>query len=339
MSGHNGTIRILGAGISGLSAATLLAKEGYPVKVYEKEDHIGGRQEKNLCALRNYKGEDTLKEVDGLGLELTPTHEIDNVVKVSPNAEHRIEGRGLYYVVARGRDPESIENQLYSLAKDAGAEFVFGNMDVVYPDIDIVSVGSTWVRRNIYAAGHRYLHANVESKTMYLFYDNNVSPQGYLCLIPDGESTLALSVSFDARKFTLLRPQLDKLLQENQRIKELLSGGTLEEAVDGYGYYSKNPIEHSIDDGKLFVGEAAGFLDASRGFGVRYAIITGALAARSIIDGSDYASLLRERFGNEFDKNLRKRAALDGLSNDDYDQILRGLGEKKSITEYLNNGW
>jgi len=338
MSSRNRTIRILGAGISGLSAATLLAKEGHPVKVYEKEDHIGGRPEKNLCALRNYKGEDVLEEAAGVGLELTPVYEIDNVVKVSPNAEHRIEGCGLYYVVARGRGQESIENQLYRLARDAGAEFVFDNKEVVYPDIDIVGVGSTWVRRNIYAAGYRYSNTNIEDKTMYLLYNNNVSPRGYICLIPDGKCTLVLSVSFDAHKFTPLRPLLDKFLRKDPRMRELLSGAVLKEVVDGYGYYSKNPIEHSIDDGKVFTGEAAGFLDASRGFGVRYAIITGALAAQSIIDCSDYISLLKERFGNEFDKNIQKRAALDRLSNENYDQILQRLGEKRSITEYLNNG-
>ena len=34
---------IIGAGVGGLSIATLLVNDGYPVSVYEKSDRVGGR--------------------------------------------------------------------------------------------------------------------------------------------------------------------------------------------------------------------------------------------------------------------------------------------------------
>jgi phytoene desaturase len=36
-------IIVVGAGLGGLAAAMLLAGKGYDVKVYEKQDYIGGR--------------------------------------------------------------------------------------------------------------------------------------------------------------------------------------------------------------------------------------------------------------------------------------------------------
>src|SRR3989475_10210579 len=49
----------------------------------------------------------------------------------------------------------------------------------------------------------------------------------------------------------------------------------------------------------LFVGEAAGFQDALWGFGMRYAMLSGTLAARSLVSGrlEDYDRLWEKRLG------------------------------------------
>lgn len=49
----------------------------------------------------------------------------------------------------------------------------------------------------------------------------------------------------------------------------------------------------AIQGGHLVVGEQAGFQDALAGFGMRYALRSGLLAARSIIAADDYSSLWR----------------------------------------------
>lgn len=43
------------------------------------------------------------------------------------------------------------------------------------------------------------------------------------------------------------------------------------------------------------MGEHAGFQDALAGFGMRYALRSGLLAARSVLDGADYAELWRRQ--------------------------------------------
>jgi flavin-dependent dehydrogenase len=89
--------------------------------------------------------------------------------------------------------------------------------------------------------------------------------------------------------------------------------------------------------GHLVVGEQAGFQDALAGFGMRYALRSGWLAARSIIEGADYTSLWRRerlpllRAGtvNRFIFNALGergwRVALPALAGGDTGAVLRRL--------------
>ena len=77
----------------------------------------------------------------------------------------------------------------------------------------------------------------------------------------------------------------------------------------GYGMVSRIPkIERA---GRLLVGERAGLQDALAGFGLRYAMISGALAARSILEGLHYESLLRKRFAAIHRAGVANRLAYD----------------------------
>ena len=55
----NKTIAVIGSGFSGLSTAAYLAKQGYSVHVYEKNNQLGGRA-------RNF-------EVDGFTFDMGPS--------------------------------------------------------------------------------------------------------------------------------------------------------------------------------------------------------------------------------------------------------------------------
>jgi len=61
----------------------------------------------------------------------------------------------------------------------------------------------------------------------------------------------------------------------------------------GAGNFSLPPTAYR--DRNPVVGEAAGLQDALAGFGMRHAMLSGVLAARSLMDGTDYdASWRRE---------------------------------------------
>jgi len=81
-------------------------------------------------------------------------------------------------------------------------------------------------------------------------------------------------------------------------------------------------------------GEAGGFQDAVAGFGFRYAVITGSLAARAVLDGQDYRDLLKRVFADEFHRANAFRARLNQATNEDYDRMVAELGPEITLQEY-----
>jgi len=60
----------------------------------------------------------------------------------------------------------------------------------------------------------------------------------------------------------------------------------------GYGTFAMNVSNKQ--DGRLVVGEAAGFQDLFLGFGMKYALLSGYAAAKSIMEEKDYDMVWRE---------------------------------------------
>lgn len=69
--------------------------------------------------------------------------------------------------------------------------------------------------------------------------------------------------------------------------------------------------------------EEAGFQDALFGFGMRHAIRSGVLAARSLLEGRDYNALWRESLGPFVRTSIVNRALYSLLGNAGYGWCLR----------------
>lgn len=118
------TIHILGAGLSGLSAAVNLAREGRDVRVLEKEARIGGSPRfhpslhvtpaclDDLCGAVGIDVRRAFRPVSLLR-SFIRTHKFD----IDPTD---------LYIVERGSRPESIDTILYQEALKAGVGFEFG---------------------------------------------------------------------------------------------------------------------------------------------------------------------------------------------------------------------
>ena len=116
---------------------------------------------------------------------------------------------------------------------------------------------------------------------------------------------------------------------------EILGTSRRVSGILGGGYFDPNPIENAVStSGALKVGEAGGFQDPIAGYGIRYAIITGSLAARSLIENADYQSLLRGAFEKEFEEGYAARERLNRATNDDYDRLVRSMGPEMSVDDY-----
>jgi flavin-dependent dehydrogenase len=78
---------------------------------------------------------------------------------------------------------------------------------------------------------------------------------------------------------------------------------------------------------KLYIGESAGFQDCLWGFGMKYAILSGYLAAKSFIDGSDYDVLWKKELEQMIETSLINRYLLEKSGNAGYRYVARKLTE------------
>jgi flavin-dependent dehydrogenase len=80
-----------------------------------------------------------------------------------------------------------------------------------------------------------------------------------------------------------------------------------------------------IDQGKYYVGEAGGFQDCLWGFGMRYAMASGFLAAQSLADGTDYDRLWKKEFRRMLETSMINRFLIEGLGHAGYRYLARRL--------------
>jgi flavin-dependent dehydrogenase len=154
-----GEVTIVGAGLSGLTAAINLAREGMDVLVLDKENRHGGRPEFrpdgaaspfDLAALEAYTG-----------IDISPAcKRMEKMVWCAFGRQVDIlYGEGSQtYLVERGPRSTSLDTLLYETARDAGVKFEWGQSikspsDVAWlPDGSIIAnrVGRRGLR------GHRH---------------------------------------------------------------------------------------------------------------------------------------------------------------------------------------
>jgi len=329
MSFRGDAVRIAGAGISGLTAAINLANNGYDVVVYEKKKSFTGN---NICAVRNYDlPKDALKEFRECGVDLEPQSKVRKVVKSSPNCSTKeYSKKTIFYIFERGSSKNSIENQLYRQAKSLGVKIFMGK-PVNEKKVDIVATGNT--RVDIYAYGHTYKNLDVPQDTTYIIYDNLYAPNGYIYVLTANRRTVIVSVAFDRKKFEYLHVNFSIFLRKNEFIRNLIGRREPVGRITGSGNY--DIVSTAKDRGRYYIGERGFFMDASKGFGIRYAIITGHLVAESIVNNFDYDKLWKHSFKEEMKRNFKRRILLRTFTNKDYDLMLRRMGSKVNIEGYL----
>lgn len=74
---------------------------------------------------------------------------------------------------------------------------------------------------------------------------------------------------------------------------------------------------------RLTVAEAAGLQDYFLGFGLRYALLSGHLAARSLVTGESYEELVSHAIGSHFRAGFVNRLIDDHLGDRGYRLFIR----------------
>lgn len=324
-------IKIAGAGISGLVAGLTLQKGGEQVELYEKASFVGSRP-LEVKALRNYDSEvDVLDFLEKYGVHLKPNKRISKVIKYSPSlykTEVFSKRKPAFYMIKCGSEEDSFNNQLLNEFLDEGGQIKF-NSSLKESEADIIATGSKEAHALI--VGGVYENLNYTG-ALHLFYNNQYFHKGYLTIMPhkDGLSTILL-VSFFPKDINL-KDRLISSFNKIKPLKEIVSGAKQIYSIGGRVNFD---IPSSlIRNGKLIVGERGGLCDFSRAFGLKYAIVSGNLAGKSILNGQDYNAAWKEVLYEDLVDGFKNRMKFHGYTNEDLDKYQKEMGQEIFLDHY-----
>lgn len=319
-------IKIVGAGISGLTAAINLAKAGYKVKVFEKNDVVGKRFHGDYQGIENWIFEkDALEHIKKLNLEINfPYRAVREGHGIGP--ERKVytlkSDRPFFYLVRRGIDEDTLDQALYRQTKSIGVEVIFNSPKDHRKFGDIIAQGY-FPDRVIDAIAIGYNFRTSASDQYWAIVDDKIAPDGYAyCLIANGQATLAACIfrDYDKSEEYLAKAYhiFQKFIGFDIKDKKFF-GGT------GNAFWTKKATFNN----RLYVGEAAGSIDGLWGFGIKYAIITGYLAAKSIIENKNYDQLVKKACFAPLKASLVNRWYYKCLNRRSYQFILRNMKKSK----------
>lgn len=322
-------IKILGAGLSGLTAAINLAKDGYKVEIFEKNKDCGMRFNSDLQGLENWSFKtDIIEDLKSMNLKVNfhckPYYSTD-IYDPELNRKQLKSKRPLFYFVQRGNKKGCIDTELKKQALKQGVKI---NFNTTIPEKEAEIVASGPKKANGIVKGITFKTKNKDVAKVIL--DDRLAPKGYAyLLISDSRGTIATVVFRDFKNvhsyFERTKNTFNKLVDlDMKNIKEF----------GGYGNFSLNGKYER--EGRLYVGEAAGLQDFFLGFGMRYALTSGYLAAKSIIEGKDYSKLIKDRFEGQLKTSLVNRFLYERLGNEGYKLFIKKLGSAEKPINLFN---
>ena len=282
-------IDILGAGLSGLSAATILSREGYDVHVYEIRGDSGARFDGDFQGIENWTSDtdffDEMREwgFDPEEFKATPFNIIDLIhpddVITQPSTD-----KPAFRVVERGTDSHCIDQGFKRMAQAAGATIHYETRKAL-EECDIIAAGPK--ESSAIAFGEIF---HTDHPNHVAFQLNDKPPPGaysYLIII-DGIGLICTCLWRQQKKSSRYLNETIAWYEEHYELNRRPI-----KRVGGKGDFSLP--DRYIYEGRYYVGEAGGLQDFMWGFGMRYAITSGALAAHSIMERCDYEKEIRGR--------------------------------------------
>lgn len=323
-------VQILGAGPAGLSAAINLARSGYNVDIFEKSADVGSRFHEEFQGLENWSyKEDVLKLFNDMNIDVNFKYNPFLELKISNESkiwDFRCK-KPAFYLVKRGSKEETLDTALKNQALDMGVNIHFNEI-ISQNEADIVATGP--IKDKIYAAAKGITFKTSSQNNAVGLVNNNTALNGYsYLLIADGHGCMA-TVLFN--NFNNINPYLKRTKRIfNDKfdldLKEISNMG-------GVGAFSSGNV---FKRGKsLYVGEAAGLQDFLWGFGIKTAVTSGYLAAKSIIDGKDYQKCAEKFFEDKLKAGMVNRYLWERFCFLDYSFIVNRIHRAKDPLKFLN---
>lgn len=312
-------IQVIGAGPAGLAAAITLARSGRQVVVHEARPGVGYRFGADLQGLENWSTKnDVLDVLNDLGL----TTEFENLpcargtgYDAWGESYDLIGSKPIFYLLERGPGPHSLDAALLSQARALGVDVRFNSRVDQVNGPAVLATGPK--AADGIAVGYHF--ETDHDNGFWVIYDNDLAPKGYAyLLVMNGRGTVK-SCMFTG--FKQERDYVERTVEAFQRLVGVKFGPLRPHG--GVGNF-RIP-ETAVSGGNPVVGEQAGFQDMLWGFGMRYALVSGVLAARSLLNREDYDRLWRQELGAQLWSGQVNRALFASLGNRGYRWLLRRI--------------
>lgn len=327
-------IKIGGAGISGLASAIVLAKAGYDVEVFERNEEVGKRFNGDFQGLMNWGfRQDALffmKEI-GIGVDFwnKPLKRLDCFGPDDYFKKFDI-NKPYVYLVKRGSEENCLDSFLKNRAVEEGVDIKF-NTSVNPYEVDIIATGPNFDNvTDGMVLGYTF---KSDSKDIYaMAFNDKLAYNGYsYFFIVNGYGTVATCVFGNYEKLSEYLKKSKNFFQDKYSFK--MKGV---EKFSGTGNFFLSDFGKNTKMG-LHVGEAGGFQDFLFGFGMRYAMITGNLAARSIIENKKYTDLWRKELNDFLKTSVSNRFWFSLLRGFSYRMFIKGLSKKEEPLSFFDS--
>lgn len=325
------TIQIAGAGPAGLAAAITLARGGRKVVVHEAANEVGHRFGRDLQGLENWSThQDVLDWMQEQGLSTAFSH-----LPCRHGAAFDAWGEcyqigsadTLFYMVERGPGEGSLDWALAKKAREEGVEIRFNSRLKSMEGPGILAMGPRTA--DAIAVGYHF-DTSMENG-FWVILDNNLAPKGYsYLLVLEGRGTVKSCMFRDFKNESIYVERtvdaFKRLLNADMRnMKHHGGAGNLylpNRAVSGI-----HPV----------VGEQAGFQDCLWGFGMRYAMHSGILAAQCLLNGKDFEAVWRQHYGALQRRSIVNRMYYSLLGNRGYRWALKlNRGRRIEVEQLLH---
>ncbi len=316
-------IKILGAGISGLTAAINLAKDGHRVQVFDSAQTSGKRFSGDLQGLENWtRAQNVIEEIKKMNIETDFYYKAFDKVFLT-NCVDEVEVKfkiPLFYLVKRGAIKGSLDQSLKNQAKAAGVKL---NFDAKAKE-NLMNIVATGPKPKVHIAIDRGIVFNTHLEDIAaLIINNEAAYRGYsYLLVAGGYGCMCTVVFHDLTK-------VSRCWSRTKQIFEKLFDLNIKNAhpCGGIGDFQL-PMKLKTDN-RLYVGEAAGIQDVLFGFGIRSSMVSGYLASQSIVHDSNYVKLINRRLTNHSKATVVDRFLWEKMGKDNYEFLFRKIKETK----------